>query len=725
MLPKISLFEDLSENELEALNNIASKSEIHRGEIIFHEGDKNWDLFIVEAGEIEIGVIDLTGTEKVIARIREKEFFGEMSLYDRTSARSTTARVVRSGNLIRLPSDKLWPLIDAPTPMSRNISSKIMLALSRRLREVTQRAAAVLKCEENIKGKVISVVSSGSGCGKTTFATTMAHIIAREQKRKVLFLDLDLHYGDGSFLLGVYSQNSIVNLARIIHNPDVTAEQIQGHFSLIHENLHILSAPNNIIEAEQLHVENLASIIGCCQKLFDYVVVDTNEGINPVVLAAIEASEHVFFMLDSQDILNVKNSVRFFQVLNTLRFPENKVTVLANKAREDFRPEHLPKTRLRIAGCLPEFQDLSRKDGKTVFQMSPQNRFCSAVRTVVTTIIKDENNARNGINGNHGNGLPGSKDNGKSMLAGKGDHKMLFPSITGENLSILINELKLLLDEGMLPEAEAEARELLKLCHDSSQLYQVFGEILICREIPEEAIIVMRKAIELDANNLLATGMLGHLLADRDQLNRTIQQMNERCQKSARFADCWNDLGRLHGLAGNFDDAQKAFRKALEINPAFRDARINLAIALGESGQPGPALKELEQLDHKGLRGHYFAGCFHQLQGAFAEAYAEFQMATVIRPEYHDLSKRLEHLGVYFSKIEALVQMHRNYLTRHPAFPDLHYKLAELYFQMAKEDEAVAELQEALRLNPNYKEARQRLSQITEKAKVAGAGKKH
>jgi predicted Zn-dependent protease len=69
--------------------------------------------------------------------------------------------------------------------------------------------------------------------------------------------------------------------------------------------------------------------------------------------------------------------------------------------------------------------------------------------------------------------------------------------------------------------------------------------------------------------------------------------------------------------------------------------------------------------------------------------------------------------------------MHRNYLTRHPAFPDLHYKLAELYFQMAKEDEAVAELQEALRLNPNYKEARQRLSQITEKAKVAGAGKKH
>ena len=400
------------------------------------------------------------------------------------------------------------------------------------------------------------------------------------------------------------------------------------------------------------------------------------------------------------------------------------MTVLANKAKEDFRPEHLPKTRLRIAGCLPEFQDSSRKDGKTVFQVTPQNRFCAAVRATVNAFIKEEANGKNGSNGN---GIVSSNGNSSSNMSGNGNHDMLFPRITAENLSILINELKLLLDEGTLPEAEAEARELLKFCHDSSQLYQIFGEILMCREIPEEAIIVLRKAIELDANNLLAAGMLGHILGDRDQLNRAIQQMNERCQKSARFADCWNDLGRLYGLASNFDAAQKAFRKALELNPAFRDARINLAIALGESGQPGLALKELDQLDHKGLRGHYYSGCFHQLQGSFAQAFADFQMATVIRPEYHDLSKRLEHLSVYFSKIEALVQMHRNYLLRHPSFPDLHYKLAELYFQMAKENEAVAELNEALRLNPNYKEARQRLSQIKEKLQQAGAaaGKKH
>lgn len=454
--------------------------------------------------------------------------------------------------------------------------------------------------------------------------------------------------------------------------------------------------------------------------MFDYVVIDTNEGINPIVLAAIEASERVFFMLDSQDILNVKNSVRFFQVLTTLRFPDSRVTVLANKAKEDFRPDQLPKTRLRISACLPEFQNTSRREGKTVFQLTPQNRFCSAVRAIANNTCKDENNGKH-LNKGQNSAKEGL--NGSGILSGNGNIDPIFPRITPENLSILINELKLLLDDGMLPEAEAEARELLKFCHDSSQLYQIFGEILICRETPEEAIIVLRKAVELDSQNLMAIGMLGHVLGDRDKLLQATQQMTARCQSSARFADCWNDLGRLQMFSGNFSSAQKSFQKALELNQTFRDARINLAVALGESGQPGAALKELNRLDHKGLRGHYYAGCFHQLQGSFAEAYAEFQMATVIRPEYHDLSKRLEHLSVYFSKIEALIQMHRNYLARHPAFPDLHFKLAELYFQMAKDDEATTELQEALRLNPNYQEAKQKLASLKQKNQQSSAGK--
>ncbi|EKD84241.1 MAG: hypothetical protein ACD_39C00156G0001, partial [uncultured bacterium] len=507
---------------------------------------------------------------------------------------------------------------------------------------------------------------------------------------------------------------------------------VQSHFTKVHDNLWILAAPNSIVDAEQLHVEDLATVISCCQKLFDYVIIDANEGINPTVLSAIEASERSFFLLNTQDILSIKNAIRFFQVLTTLKFPENRISILANKARDDFRPEQLPKTRLQIAGCLPEFNDISRKEGKTLYQIEPQNRFCIAVRGLIRAFLQEDISSVNqqksmppktnftfkmeNPNGN-GNG------NGNGSLNSHGNGDIRFPKISPETLSILINELKLLIDEGMLPEAEAEARKLLKFCHDSSELYQVFGEILICREIPDEAIIVFRKSLELNPKNAMAMGMLGHILGDRDQLTKAIQQMNEQCQGASRFADRWNDLGRLYGLAGNYDAAQKAFRKALELNPKFCDAQINLAVSLGETGNPAQALKELDRLANKGLRGHYLAGCFHQLQGYFADAYAEFQKAAIIRTEYHDLANRLDHLTSYFSQMEALVQMHRSYLARHPNFPDLHFKLAELYCQMAKDEDAAAELQEAIRLKPDYEEAKQRLSLLKKKKQTMSSSR--
>lgn len=726
MIPKISLFKDLSESELEALQNLAVKVEVRRGEILFNEGDQNWDLYIIESGEAEISVSDLTGTQKVISRLREGDFFGEMSLLDRTSPRSTTAKVIRSGSLIRLPAEKLGPLLDDPTPMSRSIHIKIMQALSRRLREVTQRAAAVLKSPEDVRGRTLTFVSAGNGCGKTTLATTMAHIIARECKRKVLLLDLDLHYADGTFLMGVYNQKSIITLARDIRSLQTNTEQVQSHFTNVHDDLWILAAPNSIADAEQLHVEDLATIVGYCQKLFDYVIIDTNEGINPTVLSAIESAEHTFFMLNTQDILSIKNAVRFFQLLTTIKFPENRISVLANKAKDDFRPEQLPKTRLRIAGCLPEFVDNSRKEGKTLYQIEPQNRFCIAVRGLIRSFLKEEITAvatQKGIPPKTNFAFKAENSNGNGSLNNHQNGDIRFPKISPDTLSILINELKLLMEEGMLHEAETEARKLLKLCHDSSELYQVFGEILVCREIPDEAIIVFRKSLELNPKNALTMGMLGHILGDHEQLARAIQQMNEQCQGAARFADRWNDLGRLHGLAGNYDAAQKAFRKALELNPKFCDAQINLAVALGETGNPEQALRELDKLANKGLRGHYLAGCFQQLQGAFADAYSEFQKAAIIRKEYHDLASRLEHLSAYFSQMESLVQMHRGYLARHPNFPDLHFKLAELYIQMAKDDEALSELQEAIRLKPNYEEAKQKVLLLKKKKQPMSSSK--
>ncbi|HOT28897.1 MAG TPA: cyclic nucleotide-binding domain-containing protein [Candidatus Ozemobacteraceae bacterium] len=718
MLENVTLFSELSAEEVKELESMICREEVRRGDVIFQEGDATRDLFIVHSGEVEISVRDLAGTPKLISTFGENEFFGEMSLLDRKATRSATARATRNTVLLKLPAARLEPLLDAQTPLSRSIHGKILHALSRRLRDITQRAAGLIKAPEAALGRIVSIVSARSGCGKTTLATNLAYLLARETGKRVLFIDLDRHYGDGSFLMGGYSQKSVATLCRALRGASLSTEELMMHFTPLVERLWILPALSNILEAEEMRVEDLVGMVHTCQKLFDYLILDTDEGLSETVLNAMEIAERTIFLLDSRDILSVKNTVRFFQALSGLRFPENKITVISNKAREDYRPETVPTTRFRISGILPEVQDSSRQEGKTLYQVNPQHRFCEAVRNLVRTLLQETASvaapAAGFLNrlaapqpmGSGTSAVPAVPDSGKN-------NGTSIDSIQRETISGLIHGIKLLLEKGLLTEAEAEARQLLHFCRDSSELYQVLGEILLCRGVAEEALLVLRKAAETDPSNGMAIGLVGSITGEKNLILKGIGLLQERLKGCPNFPDLINDLGRLHFFAGQFAEAKKAFRQALDINPNFREGRINLAIACGEDGNPTGGLEVLAPLQDRGVRGHYLAGCFHQLLGNFPEAFSEFKKAAAHLAEYHDLQDRLESMSAYFRKLENLVEMHRRYLDRHPGFPDLHVRLADLFVQMGETENAICSLKEALRLKPDYPEAKAKLSRLT------------
>ncbi|MFZ2958359.1 MAG: tetratricopeptide repeat protein [Candidatus Ozemobacteraceae bacterium] len=56
--------------------------------------------------------------------------------------------------------------------------------------------------------------------------------------------------------------------------------------------------------------------------------------------------------------------------------------------------------------------------------------------------------------------------------------------------------------------------------------------------------------------------------------------------------------------------------------------------------------------------------------------------------------------------------MHRRDLERHPGFPDLHIRLADLLLQMGNVEEARKELKEAIRINPDIPEAVRKLAAL-------------
>ncbi|MBF0501879.1 MAG: cyclic nucleotide-binding domain-containing protein [Candidatus Riflebacteria bacterium] len=201
MLKMLSIFSDLNSSEIDQVAQIVSEISVQRGTTIFQQGEISRDFYIVKHGQVEISVKDFYQVKRVIAILKNGEFFGEMSLFDKDAARSATAQAFQNTTLYKIPGNAFESLLeDRPS-----ICFKLLGTMSKRLRDMINPVKPSPTVEKVKNGKVMTIASARSGYGKTVMATTLASLLSYELPRKVLFLDLDLNFGDGSFLMGVYA----------------------------------------------------------------------------------------------------------------------------------------------------------------------------------------------------------------------------------------------------------------------------------------------------------------------------------------------------------------------------------------------------------------------------------------------------------------------------------------------------------------------------------------
>ncbi|NLI75099.1 MAG: tetratricopeptide repeat protein [Candidatus Riflebacteria bacterium] len=105
-------------------------------------------------------------------------------------------------------------------------------------------------------------------------------------------------------------------------------------------------------------------------------------------------------------------------------------------------------------------------------------------------------------------------------------------------------------------------------------------------------------------------------------------------------------------------------------------------------------------------------GKFFHATGRFFESLEAFTRAAEIKPNYFDVGERLDELQDYFHRLFTLITMHQELLRAHPNYPDLHYKMGNLYRMVGKRQEAEAEFKEALKLNAKYDLARSALQDL-------------
>ena len=147
--------------------------ELTPGEAVFDEGDPGDQLYVIQAGEIEL-TREGVGEPRVVARLGPGDFFGELSVV-LGKRRTTRAVAVRNTRLLALDRDTL----EAMCLAQPEIAIRMIRVLVSRLIEAERRLAA-LGIDDLLRPMVRTLVRragpSGNGNGQRRISTTLGQL---------------------------------------------------------------------------------------------------------------------------------------------------------------------------------------------------------------------------------------------------------------------------------------------------------------------------------------------------------------------------------------------------------------------------------------------------------------------------------------------------------------------------------------------------------------------
>ncbi len=218
------------------------------------------------------------------------------------------------------------------------------------------------------------------------------------------------------------------------------------------------------------------------------------------------------------------------------------------------------------------------------------------------------------------------------------------------------------------------------------------------------------------------------------EFDRAEPLLRQVLEADDRFADVHDMLGVIAHARGSFPQAERHFERALEINPAYTEAALNLAVTYNDRGkyeaaravytriQGGPS-GTAESLDpfargklanmHADLAQAYIES------GLLREAIGELEKAVGLCPQFADLQTRL---GGLLREARDFARARAHYeaaIAARPQFVPARVQLGVTLLALGDTASAEEQWKKVLELEPDNTQAKMYLRMLTaERAKT-------
>ncbi len=175
-------------------------------------------------------------------------------------------------------------------------------------------------------------------------------------------------------------------------------------------------------------------------------------------------------------------------------------------------------------------------------------------------------------------------------------------------------------------------------------------------------------------------------LYNKGEIKQSIEKLTHVISAYPDYPDVHHALGCAFSLADNYDEAINSFKRAIELNPDYIEAYVDMAIVQNELCKFEDAKQSFEkaaalETKEKGLS--------PQLRAKLAHIY------TQLGDTYYELQEYQKAKDEYRRGIEMS-----------SSFVDIKLKLAKTHLQLSEHPDAERLLSEILKRNQNYFEAR-------------------
>jgi septum site-determining protein MinD len=212
-------------------------------------------------------------------------------------------------------------------------------------------------------GHIIAVVGGKGGVGKSVFSSNLAISYLQDFKQRPLIVDLDLaSLGDQNIILGQNPAKSIVDVSKMQTGP-IDPKSLAPFMVNAPAGYSYIGAPKDSIIARDLDLDGLGRFLKLITNVFNFVVVDCGNGMEPSALKTFEFATAIF-VVTTADLIVLNQTKRVLSKIQELLFPPEMVQIVVNRYSQAniINPQMIQKNLNRqIFAAIPE--DAATCDG--------------------------------------------------------------------------------------------------------------------------------------------------------------------------------------------------------------------------------------------------------------------------------------------------------------------------------------------------------------------------